>query len=198
MEPAAKISVIPAQKRPAPDDAALVARALARDRAAEEILYRRHVEAVARTVMRLVGNRADAQDVVQETFVSVLEELDRLRDASAIRGWIMRIAVRKVHRLFRRRNLLRKLGLDRSPDPAALLAIATLDASPEVLAQLALLDAKLDRMPAADRIAWILRHVEGRTLPEVAELTDCSLATVKRRIQRAQERLGIDGGADAP
>ena len=48
---------------------------------------------------------------------------------------------------------------------------------------------ELDRVPASDRIAWTLRYIEGQQLEEVAGICGCSLATAKRRISAAQERI---------
>lgn len=174
--------------RPTISDEILVERALDGDEWAEEAIYRRHVDAVMAMVVRLLGDRTEAEDVVQDTFVSALEELADLRDPAALGGWLRRVAVRKVHRRFRQRKLRRVLGLDRSVDELGLEGMAE-DAPPDVRAELALLDRVLRRMPAPDRIAWTLRYVEGFSLAEVADLSDCSLATAKRRIAAAARRI---------
>jgi RNA polymerase sigma-70 factor (ECF subfamily) len=81
-----------------------------------------------------------------------------------------------------------------APEPVELDSLAANDAGPEVRAELAQLYALLKVMPSDERIAWTLRNVERHRLEEVASLTECSLATVKRRITRAQgfleEHLG--------
>ncbi|MCC7381505.1 MAG: RNA polymerase sigma factor [Deltaproteobacteria bacterium] len=180
-------------------DEELVQRALEGDRWAEEVLFRRHAPEVAATAARLLGNRADAEDVVQDTFVAALDELSRLRDPRAVRAWLLRIAIRKVHRRFRRRRILRALGLDRGAGDGLLESLAADEVGAEGKAELALLDRRLAALPLALRTAWMLRHVDGRALGEIAVACDCSLATVKRRIARAQEAIGIQldgGGAD--
>ena len=63
------------------------------------------------------------------------------------------------------------------------------DTTPELRAELGLLSRALERISAGERIAWMLRHVEGLSLEEVAQECDCSLATAKRRISSAQERV---------
>ncbi len=73
--------------------------------------------------------------------------------------------------------------------PVDLDAIASAEASPHVRAQIAQIYALLRTLPSDDRIAWTLRCVEGHDLDSVAKLTRCSLATVKRRISRAQHFL---------
>jgi RNA polymerase sigma-70 factor (ECF subfamily) len=74
-------------------------------------------------------------------------------------------------------------------EPVDLDAIASSSAGPEARAMLAQVYALLCTMPANDRIAWTLRYVERHRLEAVAELTNCSLATAKRRIARAQHFL---------
>jgi RNA polymerase sigma-70 factor (ECF subfamily) len=81
------------------------------------------------------------------------------------------------------------LGLGKASDPVDLDALASPDASPHVRAQLAQIYALLRTLPTDERIAWVLRCVEGHDLDTVAKMTRCSLATVKRRITRAQRFL---------
>src|SRR5688572_17640879 len=75
------------------DDAVVVERLLAGDQRAEAELYRRYAPLLGRAVERLLRSSQDAQDVLQDTFVIALEEIRRLRDPSAIRGWLLQIAV---------------------------------------------------------------------------------------------------------
>jgi RNA polymerase sigma-70 factor (ECF subfamily) len=124
--------------------------------------------------------------VVQDTFVEALGALRTLRDPSAFRGWLLRIAVHKCHRRFRKRKLLRALGLDRGADDVTLEHLAAPALSAEHRAELTRIDAALRLLPERERSAWILRFVHGHELTEVAELSGVSLATVKRLLQRAQ------------
>jgi len=170
-------------------DADLVARALAGDRWAEEALFRRHVAAVAGIATRLLGRREDAEDIVQDTFATALESLSALRDAGAVRAWLVQIAVRKAHRRFRRRKIARALGLDRATDDATLELLASDAADGEARAELRGVDRALAELPVAERMAWMLRHIEGESLEGVASACGCSLATAKRRIARADARV---------
>jgi len=185
------------------EDAQLAGRALAGERGAEEAIYRRHVGYVAGMVLRLVVDQAETEDIVQDTFALALEKLPRLRHLPSLRAWLARIAVSQVHRRFRRRRLLRMLGLDRGEDPAAALErVAAPDAGPDVRSELAALGRVLHALPIAQRIAWSLRYVEGATLEEVASSCACSLATAKRRIAAADEhvraRVCVSDGAPVP
>jgi RNA polymerase sigma-70 factor (ECF subfamily) len=171
------------------DDAELVRRARGGDRWAEEALYRRHVRAVTNAVTRLLGRTADADDVVQDTFLRALERLEDLRDGAAFRSWVQRIAVTLCHRRFRKRKLLRAFGLDRGDDDATLEAQATEGARPDLVALLRQIDRELDRLSVASRSAWILHRVEGWTLEETADALEVSLATAKRRLAEADARI---------
>jgi RNA polymerase sigma-70 factor (ECF subfamily) len=187
----------PAQRiEPAISDRELVERLAAGDQWAKEALYRRYVRLVWSTALRLVGSRADAEDVVQDTFTEALRDLPALRKFDALRPWLVQIVVHQAHRRFRRRTALRRLGLFRGTLDATLAALAVPTAPPETHAELARVDRALGRIPVAERFAWILRHVEGYSLDEVAESCRCSLATAKRRIAKANgcvERHLSDG-----
>jgi RNA polymerase sigma-70 factor (ECF subfamily) len=177
-------------------DAELVARANAGDRAAEEEIYRRHVGYVGGMVLRLLVDQAEAEDALQDTFVLAFEQLSRLRAGTSLRPWLAQIAVTQVHRRFRRKRLLRLVGLDRSEDRAALEAIAAPGLDPEVRAELAALVCTLATLPPDPRIAWCLRYVEGATLDEVAAACRCSLATAKRRIGVAAAHIRAAHGVE--
>jgi RNA polymerase sigma-70 factor (ECF subfamily) len=172
----------------ADEDARLVARVRARERGAEEAIYRRHVGYVAGMVLRLMADPAETEDVVQDTFALALEQLPRLRDGSALRPWLAQIAVSQMNRRFRRRRLMRLLGLQ-GEEVVAFDAIASRDASPDVVSELAALGRAVGALPPDQRVAWSLRHIEGATLPEVAAACDCSLATAKRRIAAADDSI---------
>jgi RNA polymerase sigma-70 factor (ECF subfamily) len=170
-------------------DAELIARAVRGDRWSRDVLYRRHVHYLLAVAIRLLANRNEGEEVVQETFVVGFEQLGSLREPAALRVWLARIAVSLVQRRLRRGRLMRLLGLDREPDDACLEALASPTLRPDDRAELALVDRMLHRMPAKQRIAWMLRRVEGLPLAEVASTCACSLATAKRRIAAADAEV---------
>jgi RNA polymerase sigma-70 factor (ECF subfamily) len=172
-------------------DATLVVRARAGEAWALEALYRRHVQLVAGTALRLLRHRAEAEDVTQETFLLAFEKLGQLAEPAAFRGWLVRITVSRVHRRFRARRL-RALFFVRErdgDDEVGLADDAAQGASPEDRTELALLDRALLRLPLPLRTAWTVRHVLGCSVEETAEACACSLATIKRRIAAADEQL---------
>lgn len=181
----ATVHSLPLRERVA-TDAELVAGVLSGDRRSEEQLYLRHIGYVTSLCLRLLGNRDEAEDAAQDTFVDVLEQLPSLREPARLRHWITRIAVHKAHRRFRRRKLLRALGLyEARPSEEHLLPPSLQHATQEQAVELERLSRLLARLPDVARAAWVLRYVDGHKLEQVAALCGCSLATVKRRIADA-------------
>ncbi len=170
------------------EDAKLVARARRQDLVAFEALYRKHAGFALNLAVRIQGSANDAEDIVHDAFLKASERLAELREAGAFRAWLGSIVVRLVRTRLRRRRLLSTLGLA-TPDPIELDAIASPNADPESRVLLAQVYSLLQTLPSDERIAWTLRYVDHHRLEVVAELTDCSLATAKRRILRAQRYL---------
>jgi RNA polymerase sigma-70 factor, ECF subfamily len=172
-----------------PSDQDLVARAQRGDPWAEEALFRRHVTKVGQVAVRLLGRTPEADDVIQDAFVIALEQLPKLRDGAAFRAWLLRIVVHQAHRRYRKRRMLNRLGFVSNEDADTLSSQLRDDAQPEMHLELKKLDAVLARLGTKERFAWVLRNVEGYQLEEVADACECSLATAKRWIAKADERV---------
>ena len=166
----------------AEDDATLVVRAARGDDQAFAVLYRRHARYVAGIAYRILGADGEVDDVVQETFLDAANGLGRIEDPARLRGWLAAIAVRRVHRRLARRARLRWIGLE-------LGWLGRPFSEPKDRERVDALYETLDRISPKYRVPWILSQVEGETLPEVARLCGVSLATVKRRIAHADERI---------
>jgi len=151
-----------------------------------EQAFRSHGHYVVAVATRLLGRNEEVDDLVQDVFLTAMRDLPSLRDPASLRSWLAAIAARKAHDRLRRRRLRSFLSLDSVPNYDQLADDA---ASPEQRALLARVYTVLDKVPVKERIAWTLRHVEGQQLEEVAGICGCSLATAKRRISAAQERI---------
>lgn len=199
MVPVPRLQVVGGAQEGRETDATLVERMRRGSRSAEEAFYREYAPQVLALTTRLLSRRSDAEDATQDTFVLALENLAQLRDTAALRPWLLRIAVSQARRRFRRRKMLRALGLHIGADDATLDSLVSPGASAEVKTDLAALDRVLATLPVEQRIAWMLRYVEGQELIEVAHACGCSLATIKRRIAaadaqvHAEIRVGDDG-----
>ncbi len=171
-----------------PSDAQLVALLRAGHSEAFEALYRRHAAFVLNLAVRVQGTAADVEDLVHDAFLKAHERIDALREPSAFRPWLGSIIVMQVRARLRRRRFLGSLGLGYG-EAIELDAIASPQAGPDARAQLAQVYALLQTLATDDRIAWTLRVIERQSLEDVARLSQCSLATAKRRIARAQRFL---------
>ncbi len=168
---------------PAPDnDGSLIARTLAGDLGAFEVLYRRYAAAVFQLAYRLTGNRADAEDVMQDSFLKAHAALGQYRSAAPFWAWLKSLTARSALQHLRRGRYRRCLGLDEIPEPA--LPDSTLP-----LAAAADLERALAGLCATDRAVLWLYHGEGYHHAEIAELWGKSLSFSKSRLSRAERRL---------
>lgn len=176
-----------ADHRPAErvDDVELVERARSGESWAREAMFRKYVAMVAASAQRLLRNTSEVDDVVQETFLIAFEQIDRLAQPAALRGWLLQIAISRVHRRFRSWRRWRLPPVEETA--ARLEEQAARGLSPEQRTELALIDRALGKLELPLRTAWVLRHVEGHSLDDTAAACGCSLATAKRRIGRAEE-----------
>jgi RNA polymerase sigma-70 factor (ECF subfamily) len=150
------------------------------------LFFRRYSPYVAAIAYRLLGADSEVDDVVQDVFLAALGGLSQLRDPGAVKGWLATVTVRTVRRRLRVRRMKAWLGFD---DVANFNEPIAAQASAEQQVLLHQVYRALDGSPVEQRLAWTLRHVQGETLEEVARLTDCSLATAKRRVAAAQTAI---------
>lgn len=179
---------LPRRERDVPDGE-LVARAKRGDVAAQEALFRRHLPWVVRMAARLVP-REDPEDLAQDALVQALDGLKRLGDGQAFPAWLKTIVVRAATWRIRRRKVLERVGLSGGDEPD-LDALMHPSVGPHERAEASQLYRQLDALPSEERLALLLRRVEGMELHEVAEAMGLSLATVKRRISAAEEKLAV-------
>lgn len=168
------------------DDAALVAALRAGHHEAADRLFLAYGEHVQRVLARVLGPDPDLGDLIQDVFVTALSSIARLKDPRALRGWLTSIAVFTARARIRKRmrwSFFRFLPHDELPEQPAVSTPA------EVSEALRCTYRVLSRMPAQERIPFALRVIDGMELTEVAEACGFSLATVKRRLQRAKARF---------
>lgn len=149
-------------------------------------VFRRYSPYVARVALRLLGHDSEVDDLVQDVFLEAHRGLQGLREGGALRAWLARICVRKATRRLRRRRLLTLLSLEVVTEHDLPFDQS---ASAEQRAEVTKLYRALDRLPAEERVAWLLRFVEGESLDDMVELCGCSKSTVQRRLRSAQASL---------
>jgi RNA polymerase sigma-70 factor, ECF subfamily len=148
--------------------------------------FRAHAAYVARVAFRALGRREEVDDIVQLTFLEAASALQTVRNPDAIRAWLATVAVRLSRRVLRRRRFKLWARFDERPD---YLEVADPRSAPEERVMVAELYSILDTLSADDRLAWVLQKIEGEQLERVALVCECSLATAKRRIGRAQAAI---------
>jgi len=178
-----------AAEREARRDADLVERLKKGDPKALDELYRRHREAAYGIAYRLVGNRDDGLEVVQESFIHVMRGIQSFRGQSSFRTWLYRIVTHAALDYRRWRALRTADSLDTSAEPA----VAAEGRSPQEAAADrdlgAAIDKALSNISEKNRAALILYAIEGMSYKEVADVLGISIGTVMSRIFNARQRL---------
>lgn len=151
-----------------------------------DALYARYAPYVAAIATRILGRQAEVEDVVQEVFSLAVGGLRRREDHREIKSWLATVTVRRAVQQLRLRSVWSVFDLADEPSYDSLAEHGADTEEKELIGDVY---RALDRLPPRQRVPWVLRHVEGQSLEQVAELCGCSLATVKRRIGAAHERI---------
>jgi RNA polymerase sigma-70 factor, ECF subfamily len=166
---------------------------LAGDTAAAELAWDRYAPLVHGIVSRALGPDAEVEDVTQEIFYRLFSRIGTLRKPEALRSFVISFAVRIVKWELRRRRARRWLTLSETgevPEDQMMVMNA------ENRYALRRLYGLLDLLSARERLVLVLRHIEGMTLEEIAEAMELSLATIKRVLRRASNRVSEMVDAD--
>ncbi len=188
------------QTSPSDPDLEFLRRARHGDFAAFQTLVERFQRRLYGLAWHILGQSQDAEDVVQQTFLSVLEHLDSFREESAVATWVWRIATNHALKLLRKRKGLPTVPLETSADSSDDGGhlphpeyVAQWRDGPEELAQRAeirqLLHQALAELKDAYRLVFVLRDVEGFSVRETAELLGLTESAVKVRLLRARLML---------
>jgi RNA polymerase sigma-70 factor, ECF subfamily len=163
---------------------------------AYEQLIARYQQPVYGIAYRLLGNSADASDVVQEVFLKVFRGVGSFREHSSLRTWMYRIAVNEAHNHHRwfSRHCRREVAMEDAGDSsAALESAAHPGRSPFEHAleseNRTLIEEALANINPVFRTAVVLRDIENLSYEEIAEILQVSMGTVKSRILRGREAL---------
>ncbi len=162
-------------------------------------LLRRYERPVLSLIHRMVRNRELAEDLAQDTFVKVLNALDRYRPEFKFSSWIFKIAHNTALDALRKRELP-TLSLDGAPDAVSAEAqeatrptVASDEQAPDDFTagrELGVhIEAAIARLRPEYRTAVTLFHIEGFAYEEIAETMDLPLGTVKTFIHRARKEL---------
>jgi RNA polymerase sigma-70 factor (ECF subfamily) len=178
-------------------DAAQVALVLGGDPDAFRVLVDRHSRRLFRLAYRMTGNEHDAEEVVQDAFLRAYRRLDQFESRANFGTWLYRICANCA--LDQMRKLRGESLRVEPPAPEDLESVGPLDTTPssdpgperlalsgEVGAQVRAAMESLSRM---ERMAFVLRHVEGLALEEIAQALGLNLGATKNSIFRAVQKL---------
>ncbi|HEY7229209.1 MAG TPA: RNA polymerase sigma factor [Pseudolabrys sp.] len=177
-------------------DEELVRMARARDETAVRVITRRYNRRLFRIARSILRNDAEAEDVVQETYVRAFTGLDMFRGDAAFGTWITRIAMNEaLGRLRRRRPTVDwdTYGTNRTEAEIIHFPVSAAGGDPEkAMAQSEIrtvLEHAIDALPDAFRAVFVARIVEGMSVDETADLFGLQPETVKTRLHRARVLL---------
>jgi len=162
-------------------------------------LVRRYERPVFSLIFRMVRDREMAEDLAQDTFIKVLNNIDRYRPEFKLSSWLFKIANNVTIDHLRRRQLA-TVSLDGSPHAATAAEAQATSLDVESRGQSALeaiesrelggaIEEAIGRLRPEYRSCILLRHVEGRSYEEIAATLDLPLGTVKTYIHRARHEL---------
>ena len=183
------------------DDTILVRQSQHGDSVAMGRLIVKYQDRVYNTILKICGNRDDAAELTQETFVKLIEKIKTFEGKSAFYTWLFRIAVNLTLNYCKRRGTVPMQSLQATVGPesggpaiqlGAFFADATA-ADPAVLAQDAeigeIVVSTFTRLEEHHRAVVVLRDIEGMSYSEIAETLGIEIGTVKSRLSRARASL---------
>ena len=183
------------------DDATLVRKCQDGDLEATERLIVRYQDRIYNVILKIVGNKDDAAELTQETFVKVIEKVTSFKAKSSFYTWLFRVAVNTALNFCRKRFKVSHQSLDvvvggDNGDAAKKLSDYLADETEYDPVQIAqtketgdIVSAALSKLDDNHRVVIVLRDIEGMSYAEVAKALDLELGTVKSRISRARAEL---------
>ena len=142
-------------------------------------IYEEYFDRVYYKVLSVVKNDDDAEDICQETFISVYKNLSKFREESNIYTWIYRIAINKTYDFFKKR----KLEFEINDYVLSLPEDVNFDTK-------VILEEKLKLISEKEKEIVVLKDIYGYKLKEIAEMKDMNLSTVKSVYYKALKDMG--------
>ncbi len=178
-------------------EATAVGRAQDGDLAAFETLVRHYQGPLFRLALRLLSDRGEAEDALQDALVQIWRRLPSLSDPQAFRRWAYQVMTRRCVSLLRARArravapVPQEDLVEVTPDQVASGAGRTEDpaAAAQYQAQLRGLDMALRALPDEQRACWVLRELHELSYPEIAYAMNLPVSTVRGRLSRARQNL---------
>lgn len=181
----------------AAEDLAILRRAQTGEFVAFEQIVSRFQGRVYGVAYRILGQAQDAEDVVQQTFLSLIENIESFRGESSVATWILRIATNFALKILRRKRGTSTVLFEGDDDTYSTVPhpeyIAEWRDEPESLAERAelrqLLDQAIAELDDKYRVVFVLRDIENLSTEETADALGLSVSNVKVRLLRARMQL---------
>ena len=195
-----EVPIQPSETRAIDSDAPLVARAVAGDHKAFELLVIKYQRRVQRLIGRMVRDVDLVEDIAQETFIRAYRALAQFRGEAQFYTWLYRIAVNTAKKALMdlKRNPTvseNSFKSDNDDETSFLENELTSSETPDaVLASkeiAQIINAALEVLPEELRQAITLREIEGLSYEEISEAMNCPIGTVRSRIFRAREAISL-------
>jgi RNA polymerase sigma-70 factor, ECF subfamily len=171
-------------------DEAVIARVRAGDLPVFELIMRRYNQRLFRAARAILRDDAEAEDAVQQAYLSAYAHLDQFAGMARFSTWLMRIAVREALGRRRQRQRLSEVALDGVEES---MSNGSDEPTPEQLAARremgTLVEAAVDQLPDLYRIVFMMREIENLSTSETAECLELSEEAVKVRLHRARAML---------
>lgn len=181
---------------PQPQDQDFIRRLKVRDEAALEELMAQYETKVFGLALQMTGNRQDAEEILQDVFLTVFLKIDGFRGDAKLSSWIYRVATNTALMKIRRRSKFQEIPLEEELGPKmteeGMIAEPAIDWSrlpDEELARKELLqriDGALAQLPPDYRSVFVLRDIEELSAEETSQILEISTAALKSRLHRAR------------
>ncbi|HHM02001.1 MAG TPA: sigma-70 family RNA polymerase sigma factor [Caldithrix abyssi] len=173
----------------------IIERAKKGDPHAQSLLVNQYSKRVYNLALRILRNREEAEDVLQETFLTVINKLDTFDGRSSFFTWVYRIATNAALMLLRKKKIRRANFRDNDLDPEQMYLSNVVDWSQDPTARIEnteikqRIDEALATLKEKYKTVFVLRDIEGLSTRETAEILDISEENVKIRLLRARQAL---------
>jgi len=176
-------------------DSEIVQQALSGDQKAFALLLKKYKGAIYGLIYKMVQDKRETEDLVQETFIKAFSALKSFNAEYAFSTWLFKIASNNCIDFLRKKRLM-TMSIDKpteSKDGTVVKEFPDPIINPEMQLiedeKKTIIDKAIENLPKKYRMAILMRHKEEKSYEEIAEILDIPLGTVKARIFRAREKL---------
>ena len=170
----------------------LIARASAGDLRAYAALVKRYEERIYYTAYRILHQRQDAEDCLQETFLRAWDHMRDLKDPHSFRSWLYRVVTNLALDVLRKRERQCQALESYRAEIIRIGPAGDLDTPREVLRkarEAERIERAIEDLAPKQKIVFVLRHFQGLSLHEVADILECPIGTVKATLHAALGKL---------